>query len=94
MISTGLISSACLFCAEREEWDYIIQCRAIGEKQKQFITKLHNKLRKISINKEQKQESIDILSDIAQYLSKWDRIKTTQQIIGIEKIFWGIIIEN
>ena len=54
----------------------------------------YNKLMKSINGDDMKLQVIELLHGIVQYFTNRTNYKTTQQIIGIDLLFWGIILKN
>ena len=50
MINKKLTSTECLRCSENETWEYVVQCRAIANKNRMFINELTQELKPLVKN--------------------------------------------
>ena len=77
----------------KEDWAYIVQCKEISTKKRQFVKKLHNKLSK-EVNESQHDKVMLILNNVVKFLRSISNYKKTQQLLGGEMLFQGFIIKN
>ena len=95
LINKGMVDSKCPRCGEDEDWEHVITCPSIQNIKEQYIDKLKEKLQKIARNEHDKEEVELIIDDIETYvMQRQKEYVTTQQVIGMDKIFKGWVVKN
>ena len=94
VINKGFIKSKCPRCTENEDQYHVLQCKAVGNSKREFIINLHTKLQKENKDWLYKNKILRIINDIVQYFKATTNFRTTQQLIGIDKLFRGFIMKN
>ena len=85
------LSSACDICGVEEGWAHILTCPYMRSRNKEFLLKLHNKLRKIN----ECQDDVDLfIQNIGLFLNGHSNMTGTQAAIGYKNIFRGFIVRD